>query len=85
MVENGAQIHPKQHKEDSLNGGLPSVYICIMLTCKITSFFLNFPLNFHSNQVHTLRMPNKDNLFMTPHVNKMHKELEDDNVGPTSK
>lgn len=30
-------------------------------------------------------MPDKDNLFMTPHVNKMHKALEDDNIGPTSK
>lgn len=24
MVENGAQTHPKQHKEESLNGGLPA-------------------------------------------------------------
>lgn len=45
----------------------------------------NFPLAFQWNQAHTLRMPNKDNLFMIPHVNKMHKALEDDNVGPTSK
>jgi len=72
-MENGAQIHPKQHN------------VCV---CVGGGRFLNRILKMLMRGMYQpciWREPKMNSLFMTANVNNTDDALQDDNVGPSSK